>query len=129
MREYNSKKWKLPVSLMFFYQIFWRCIIYLSRGLQKQCVRLVHILKWTSFCSVGKKYKSKAKSRNFSKFQGENFVWMGSELSLISGNYHGHLGPCGVNLASAEAKIRHVFCFKKMAAKLLKFAEQVLQEF
>ena len=53
----------------------------------------------------------------------------GSELSLVGGNYHGQKEPCGVNLASAEAEIRHYFADKNMAAKLMKNWEQVLQEF
>ena len=62
------------------------------------------------------------------KIPGGKFFWGGLDLSQVSSNYHGHLGPCGVDLASAEAKIRHVFCLKKVAAKLLIFAEQVLQD-
>ena len=53
----------------------------------------------------------------------------GSELSLISGNYHEQKEPSGVNLASAEPEIRHDFGDKNMAAKLLKNREHVLQEF
>ena len=34
---------------------------------------------------------------------------VGSELSLINGNYHEQKEPGGVILASANAKIRHVF--------------------
>ena len=44
----------------------------------------------------------------------------GSDLSLVGGNYHEQKEPCGVNLASAEAEIRHYFADKNMAAKLMK---------
>ena len=44
----------------------------------------------------------------------------GSELSLVSGNYHEPEEPYGVILASAKAEIHHVFADTF-------FAEQVLQ--
>ena len=43
---------------------------------------------------------------------------VGSEFSLISGNYHEQKQPSGIILASAKAKICHVVCFKNMAAKV-----------
>ena len=43
---------------------------------------------------------------------------MGSELSLISGNYHEQKEPSGVILASANAKIRDVFFLKNMVDKV-----------
>ncbi len=33
------------------------------------------------------------------------------KMSLVSGKYHEPEEPYGVNMASFQAKIRHVFCF------------------
>ena len=82
---------------------------------------LVHLIK---NYNEGAKTTPKAtrfhgrKTKTNHKNQGEVNAKAGSELSLFSGNYHEQRGPYGVNLASAKAKIRHVFCFKNMAAKV-----------
>ena len=68
-------------------------------------------------CQKQKLIKTRGES-SFLEKPGGNVAVVGSELSLISGNYHEQKEPSGVILASAKAKIRHVFCFKNMAAKV-----------
>ena len=75
---------------------------------------------WNTIINVDKTFLKKSGR--------ENSVRAGSELKPVCGNYHADLKPSGVILASAEAKICHVFCPKNMAAKLLKLAEQVLEQ-
>ena len=76
---------------------------------------MVHLIKTYDECA---KTTSKTtrfhgrKTKTIHKNQGEVNAKAGSELSQVSGNYHEQRGPYGVNLASAKAKIRHVFCLK-----------------
>jgi hypothetical protein len=73
-----------------------------------------------------KHFKNHSKHREFkyifdkTRGGGGGKIVAGSELSLVSGNYHEPEEPYGVILASAKAEIHHVFADTF-------FAEQVLQ--